>query len=320
MRLFTLILILLTVELTAQTTADFESFNLPQDTFLNGSDGSGGFDDGNIRLHNSYNDEWDSWSGWAISTMTDTITPGFTNQYSCISGGGANDSDAYATAFVDGESLLHTTGEGRGVVEGFYINNATYAYLSMLEGDAFAKKFGGVDGTDPDYFYLSIKEHGRRNVNNDSLIFYLADFRSDNPEEDYILNEWTYVSLEQFENVDTLSFQLYTSDKGLFGNNTPSYFCIDELTTTDMALTSVKQPAEPTIDIFPNPTSEQINCRAGEEISFYSISDINGKAIVMNQNMNQAHSINVSLLDAGVYILNLAFRNGSVSTTKFIKQ
>jgi len=156
----------------AQTTADFESFNLAQDTFLNGSDGSAGFDNGNIHLPNSYNEEWSSWSGWAISSMTDTATPGFTNQYSSISGGGADGSATYATTFVLGETLLSTTGIGKGVVDGFYINNATYAYLSMRDGDAFAKKFGGEMGTDPDFFYVSIKEHGRRNVNNDSLIYH----------------------------------------------------------------------------------------------------------------------------------------------------
>ena len=67
----------------------------------------------------------------------------------------------------------------------------------MTNGDSFAKKFGDStdasgtsDGTNGnDFFKLSI--YGE---NNDSIEFYLADFRGPDS-TDYILKEWTYVSL-----------------------------------------------------------------------------------------------------------------------------
>ena len=34
---------------------------------------------------------------------------------------------------------------------------ALYAALAMLQGDAFSKKFGGPDGTDADWFLLTIE-------------------------------------------------------------------------------------------------------------------------------------------------------------------
>ncbi|MFK7906333.1 MAG: hypothetical protein AB8B69_14475, partial [Chitinophagales bacterium] len=77
--LCTLLLCCMTLWTTAQTTVDFENFNLSVGEGLNGSDGSGGFSIENAYLPNSYNPDWMSWSGWAISSMTDTTTPGFMN-------------------------------------------------------------------------------------------------------------------------------------------------------------------------------------------------------------------------------------------------
>lgn len=81
---YVLILVSLGLYAGAQTIADFENYDLQQDTFDNGSDGNGGFNSGGIFIPNLYDPGFDSWTGWSISTMRDTVTPGFFNQYSCI--------------------------------------------------------------------------------------------------------------------------------------------------------------------------------------------------------------------------------------------
>ncbi len=317
---FTILILAIVQFCSAQTTSDFEGFTLAPDSFLNGSDGSMGFSDGNIRLLNDYNSEWDSWSGWAISSFTDTTTPGFTNQYSSISGIGAEGSAAYAVSFVSGVSLLHTTDAAEGgTVEGFYINNATYAYLSMRDGDAFAKKFGGEDGNDPDFFYLSIKEYGDRNVNNDSLIVYLADYRSDDNTEDYIIDEWTYVDLTRFENVDTLSFQLYSSDNGMFGMNTPAYFCIDNFTTTDMKLTAVEDVEKSKVTVYPNPTSGLIHCTGTGYLSSYALYDIYGNLLETAQIESNDFELDISARPSGNYLLITHDKDGRPSSQRIIR-
>ena len=68
--------------------ADFENQIIEKDSFLNGSDLLGGFMSDNIFLKNDYNVDWGSWSGWALSNKTDTLTPGFVNQYSSYGGSG----------------------------------------------------------------------------------------------------------------------------------------------------------------------------------------------------------------------------------------
>ena len=294
-----------------QTTSDFESFDLPPESFLNGSDGSGGFTDGNIRLLNDFNDAYGSWSGWSISSTTDVETPGFVNQYSCIAGSGVDGSPTYATTFVSGESLLHTVGDGRGVIEGFYINNSTYAALSMRDGDAFAKRFGGEDGTDPDFLFVSIKEYGSRNVNNDSIVFYLADYRFDNSQDDYILDEWTYIDLTQFGNVDTLSFQLFSSDVGQFGINTPAYFCIDNIITRDLSLTSTNELEEITsrISVYPNPSHGDIWIENKEAFTEYEIVDILGRQLADGPLIDGLQQLQIGDLGSGRYFLHLRKAN-----------
>jgi len=171
--IFTMILMSVSVIAFAQTTTDFEGFNLDAESFLNGADGSGGFTDGNLFLQNSYNDAWSSWSGFAISNTTDVTTPGFMNQYSAITGAGADGSATYAVAFVSGGASiieLNNAAQGEKVNE-ITITNGTYPYLSMLEGDGFAKKFGGLSGDDPDYLLLTIKGYANGALTTDSVDF-----------------------------------------------------------------------------------------------------------------------------------------------------
>ncbi len=135
------------LSIKAQTTADFESFELNPGEFLNGSDLSGGFSDGEVFLPNSYNENYASWTGWAISATTDTETPGFTNQYSAITGGGFEGSTGYAVRYDFVPSIMNLSENVVGsVVNGLYVTNSTYAYLSMRDGDAYAKRFGGESG------------------------------------------------------------------------------------------------------------------------------------------------------------------------------
>ena len=63
------------------------------------------------------------------------------------------------------------------IVQGAWITNTTYAALSMLNGDGFAKKFGGDSGNDADWFLLSIS--GTNSAQSNRVDFYLADYRFD---------------------------------------------------------------------------------------------------------------------------------------------
>lgn len=247
--------------LFAQTTTTFESFDLSVNTFLNGSDGNGGFISGNVFLPNSHNPAWDGWSGWAISTTTDTLTAGFTNQFSAITGGGYDGSTTYAISYASGGSSLKLEGAAAGgVVEGMYITNATYTYLSMLDGDGFAKKFGGETGNDPDFYLLTVKKHLNGELGIDSVDFYLADYRFSDNSQDYMIKDWTYLDLSSLGNADSLLFSLSSTDNNIqYGMNTPAYFCVDNITTADQVVSATGEMEERfNYRVFPNPATDLI--------------------------------------------------------------
>ena len=111
---FTLIILVISnLSIGAQTIADFEDFNLPSESYFNNGGVDGGFSNGHIFLPNDYNSDWDAWTGWAISSTTDTQDPSYENQYSAIVGSGVAGSLTYAVTYAFDGSSIHLTGEAK---------------------------------------------------------------------------------------------------------------------------------------------------------------------------------------------------------------
>jgi len=229
--------------------ATFEDLNLASESYWNGDDdGSGygtlsGFISGDNYFVNYQSTAYSYWESFAYSNMTDTTTSGYTNQFSAITGGGVNGSSNYAVSYTLGmfgnPAQTYngiTTGEYAQIVEGFYVTNTTYAYLSMLNGDAIAKAFGGEDGTDEDWFMLTVNALDENyEQTGASVEFYIADYRFSDNSLDYILDEWTWVDLTELGPVYGLEFSLSSSDGGSgYSMNTPAYFAMDNLTTSQV--------------------------------------------------------------------------------------
>jgi hypothetical protein len=163
------------------------------------------------------------WSGWTVSNVVDTTTAGFTNQYAAITGGGVNGSANYAVAYFGTPRVVLPEPN---VVVGAWFTNTTYAALSMRDGDSFAKKFGGANGTDPDFLSLDIEGRDAAGALTGTVTFDLADYRGS---DDFIVDDWTWVDLSSLGPVAALTFSLRSSDTGPFGINTPAYFAMDNL-------------------------------------------------------------------------------------------
>ncbi len=302
----------------AQTTIDFEDITLSPESFLNGSEGSGGYTSGNIFFPNFYNDAWGAWQGWAISNTTDVSTPGPDNQYSAITGSGYEASSNYAVSFISGSTKMNLENLSENeVVDGFYLTNGTYPYLSMLEGDGFAKKFGGTTGNDPDFFFLTIKKYLDGVLSTDSVDFYLADFRFSDNSSDYIVDEWTYLDLTSLGKADSLVFYLHSSDANQFGINTPGYFCIDNIITSGGTIPVNNIKEEQSIELFPNPTSDLINLKNSTPIETrYALYDIFGKQILSQEYYSNQTQIDIGNLATGTYILEI--QNESVNERRIV--
>jgi uncharacterized protein YegJ (DUF2314 family) len=242
--------------LFAQVLADFEGLITETESYLNGSSGENSFISGEVELKVDYNPEWDAWIGWALSNITDNENPGFINQFSAIPGSGAESGSTYAVSYCPDGSVLYLNTSDRTVL-GMYITNSTYAYFSMLNGDAFAKKFGGESGNDPDYFSLTIKGVKGNEPVQDSVTVFLADYRFEDNSEDYILDEWLWVDLAILGQTDSLLFKLHSSDTGGFGINTPTYFCIDQVYTENFT-SGILNKEELELTLLSNPVDVNI--------------------------------------------------------------
>lgn len=316
MRLFfTFILSISFIMVNAQITVDFESSDLEVDTFLNGSDLQGGFTNDFIFLPNAYNEQYSSWIGWALSTKTDTETQGWANQYSAIPGYGFSGSKHYAVSYVSGYSRLVINQDEPVVISSLYVTNNAYAYYSMLNGDSYAKKFGGEDSTDPDFFLLTIKGYKNGELTQDSVDFYLADFRSDNSAEDYIVNDWQPVDVSSLGAVDSLNFQLSSSDNGQYGMNTPAYFCIDNILAPELVSTN-STLVKDLFTVYPNPTTNfcQINTEINKALEI-KVYDVQGRVVIQGQ-FTKHSQLNLTDLSSGFYVI--IAQNEEVYSSKVI--
>lgn len=249
-RLAFLLLFMAAVTNAQAGVSTFDDLSLVPESFYTGEDLSGfgsfgGFTSGDNYFVNYKTDYpgWEYWDGFAYSNTTDTTTPGAANQFSAITGGGVDGSANYAVAYtfgMSGQKAAAFYGDDDDPmamnVDGLYATNTTWAYQSMVNGDGFAKAFGGDDGTDADWFKLTI--HGldvSGDYTGNSVDFFLADYRFENSAEDYIIEDWTWVDLSGLEEVYGLEFILSSSDddgSGPYGMRTPAYFSMDNLTTT----------------------------------------------------------------------------------------
>lgn len=217
-----------------EIVVDFESVELGVSGYYNGSDKSGedlGYGlymktievDGFGFINNYMVVEWGgvefaSWSGFAMSSLVDTLTSGYENQYSVMAGEGAFNSEKFAIAFDSSVIVLPTN--NLYYPKSILLTNSTYAYKDMQEGSFFTRKF-----EDGDWFkviitgYLGSTETG-------TVDYYLADFRDG---KSMMSKEWKEVDLTTLGEVSFLTFEFDSSDKGDFGVNTPKYVCVDNL-------------------------------------------------------------------------------------------
>ena len=229
-RVMSLIVVLaVTGAASAAMISDFEDLILAPQSYWNGSDGSGYFTSGSARFNNNYDTTYHSWDSFAYSNITDTTTKGMAGQYNSIAGTGQGGSANYAVGYVGWAQAPTITLNTVSIVGGLYVTNNNYTYYSVLNGDSFAKKFGGSTGNDADWFLLTVTGKDAGGFATGTVDFYLADYRFENNTLDYIVNNWEFVDLTSLGAIKSLELTLNSSDAGEWGMNTPAYFAIDTI-------------------------------------------------------------------------------------------
>lgn len=205
-------------------TIDFESVTLPANGVLGGKDANGSHDIGIAKFLVTYNEQYDFSSGVIISNNTDTQTSGYLNSFSAYAGSGAGGSAVFAVVnpfMVNEGPIIEFTSSVE--LQSVEITNTTYAALSMMNGDQFAKKFTAAD---EDFFKVIFKGFNG-DTETGSVEAYLADFRTGS--NTGILSTWKKVELKSLGKIDGIQVILESSDVGDYGMNTPAFVAIDNL-------------------------------------------------------------------------------------------
>jgi len=315
---------------TTTQISNFEGVTLTSthNTVYNDSTGGGGFKSGNAyfpsQWDTSYGGYWST--GWACSSVNDTITHDYHNLYGCAAYNGYNHSNKYAVGTTAGTLTLRMTDSLIGkTVMGMYICNNTYAYNGIKHGDGLSPAFSAAN---KDWFKLTVKKYFKGNLSNDSSQIYLADFRYADTTQNYILKTWIWVGLSSLGNVDSLSFALSSTKNNSFGMTTPAFFCIDNLTLNtnrDTLETGIKNYfSENSLNLYPNPAVTET------EIVYNTIASVpvNMIDLLGNELLSQKaqsfsglnkFKIEISTLPAGIYYVTLNAGNNFL-TKKLIKQ
>lgn len=292
----------------------FENYPLDSGLVINGSRGEDKIVTGRLGFPVSWDETYKYWSGgWALSKKLDgSDGPSSAEKYLYTARPGFG-AEKTGKAFLVGQNnswlkLSELNRPDEWPLYGFYVSNSNYTYNSMKRGDMFAKKFGGSEGTDPDSLLLIIR-FWNNGLFRDSGIVYLADYRSADSAKDYLLDSWQFVSMAGLNNVDSVTFQMVSSDNGAWGMNTPAFFVADKfvfLVTLNLEAT-VKNAAE----VFPVPAESVLNVRAESTLLELTLLNLNG-AVMIKQAGEHGNEVKMDLqsIPAGVYNLIIQTTSG----------
>ncbi len=166
-----------------------------------------------------------SWNSFTYSSVNDTTTAGWGNQYAVYGDGmGMGDTGSYAV-YYNQTAMPIVTLPVATAVRGFYVNNTTYAALDMLNGSGFSRAFTTASN---DWFKLTIEGFDGANASQGTVDFLLADYTGTTG---LIVDDWAFVNLSGLgANVKSLGFSLSSTDNSGGYMNTPAYFAMDDLT------------------------------------------------------------------------------------------
>lgn len=298
------------------SVATFEDLQLEPESFwfYNPNENPGSFKSGSFTFNNGWS-EYDGfiyWDAFAYSNMTLGIDDmhDYNAQYGNTAGQGANGSSTFAVAFYSSYHPPFIDLDNPAVVSGVYLNNNLYAYSSMINGDYYA----GGPFEQGDYFKVIFTPASDEAAVLPKVECYLADYRSENPTDHYIITDWTWFDLSSLGEVAALTFSFEGSRTGDWGLNTPAYLCMDNLGASDP--TSIPVVAnKPISQIYTIPEHIVIETKLNNyRLRVYSV---DGKLVYNNTGSGNS-KISISSWTKGIYMIEIISPEGK-ETKKIIK-
>ena len=182
-----------------------------------------GFYSGSYYFNNGAMPSYNYWYGYSLSNETSTAYASLADQWHSAVGEGHNGSSNYCVAFPEGQFVEITNSVDGDNLQGVYVSNSAYSFNGMANGDGYARAF-----KQDDWFKLTAVGFDANNTETARVDFYLADYRSTNSLDHYILDTWQWMDLRPLGKVAKVRFLLDGTDKGNYGLNTAAYFVMDD--------------------------------------------------------------------------------------------
>jgi len=161
---------------------------------------------------------WSSWSGFAVSSRTETTYVNMVpDQFNCIAGG-AHGGKNFCVIYTFGESIEFGTAV---TLKGFWYTNDAWTADAILNGDGMSPGKFEAD----DWFRCVLYPTPAEGMGGARYELYLAK------DGDYV-KEWKYCDLsdvDAFKNIKSISFGFEGTKANDWGVTTPTYICIDDI-------------------------------------------------------------------------------------------
>ena len=243
-------------------------------------------------------------NGFVASKVTAISASGnYDDQFGCMAKGGyAGEGTPYLVAYWDSYSdapdsrVCEVYSSSSYYTLGFYVCNSPYAYYAIQNGNGYANKFEQGD-------WFKLIAHGADEFGEEvgSVEYYLADYRSENPDEWKLNDSWEWVDLRSLGKVLSVYFTMESSDTGDYGINTPVYFCLDKYTVSDEKPSSVEEATAAAVKVYYNRAEGAVRVESAEPV-MAAVYNMNG-ALVMQQLVEGTASLDMTACPAGVYVV-----------------
>ena len=181
---------------------------------------------------------------------------------------------------------------------GVYVNINSYPYYCIEYGDAYARAFHNGDK-----FTLSIigvaEDESEKRVDVDLASYTNGDLT--------INRGWKYVDLSSLGAVYEIYFTMSTTDVGAYGDNTPTYFCLDKLMAKPVNTSSIAAVRANDANISYDRASHTVTLGNAD---FAIVFDASGQRV----KSVEGTSFTIADLAAGVYVIKAG--NSSIKIVK----
>lgn len=171
-------------------------------------------------------------------TNTEERKPYYSYPYASAAGGGINGSAPYLVGYWDSYNegtdptfdtrscRIYNEDGDEFTPQSVMVCCNTYLYYAVLNGTDFSEKFGPGD-------WVTLTAHGVHMDGTESqAVYYLVNIES-NDVEAGITKTWAEFDLTGLGKCTGIYFTMDSNDKGDYGVNVPTYFCIDRLKLED---------------------------------------------------------------------------------------